>query len=751
MSETEREHMRSWVHRDEPLTAGLFGKVTGKFKEWLHPRGRDGRFIEAHSSVNISEFSDGTGRNFRAEVVDLKPEGIHVQYKDNFGHDIPSPGPEFPNLIPESDITKRVSQSSLSLGHLASDIPTRPVNLLDGPRDVGPGTVLLDKQGRPYIVNGFGDNGSVVITGPAGANMPTAPNKLAKNFQMSPNQNVSVSALNVKGATVKKEGILRNGDTGSMFHVQQLHPDGSATVFGPVRYDVTADKVDAHPSDNPHTYHIPSAELQNKDGSWSVVTSTEGLAQDPKNLMPGTYDITSMNVRGTTLKPDGVLRKKDGTIYHVRGLNPDGSVTAFGPVRYDQTAGKLDAVPSDNPTEFNIPSDRLQKKSGGWSVVTDVKDMQQPQNLMPAAAQTQTMNPSANASTGNLVTDAAGNEIMRVEGDRISGGQLYIPEYHNGQDPVAKFYPDGSMIGPKKSDPSSVSMQEIKSRWDAWAAQNSRPSLAEQGKVHIGSTYGGSDVGVGTQLWDVNPNSRQPTGYTITDIAPDGSATITSNTDGHQVIYPAGDWHLAENYRTSMPSWAQPEPTHPDRTAHIGDTNGGVDVREGDQLWERLPQPDGHNGYTVTYIGGNGAVTVKNNTNGLSTTYPADAPQLRDAFTLTEPDWATTTIPSGMAPARPHGRVKRMSLGGNRTSVQEGSIIKLSRPTNPNAVPSYYEVTYMHSDGGLTVRPVNYQDVGGVPYIGPLSIGGGTQHWDAGLLSEDAYPQAYQVVTPPTA
>ncbi|WP_331025636.1 zeta toxin family protein [Longimicrobium sp.] len=98
--------------------------TAAKWQDWLHPRGKDGRFIEKQSFVNVfaSEnalLSDRTAVRRRAKISDLRPEGAYVAYQDVEGNPIPSDDAAgFPALIPVEQLSTKVSTAPKALAHL---------------------------------------------------------------------------------------------------------------------------------------------------------------------------------------------------------------------------------------------------------------------------------------------------------------------------------------------------------------------------------------------------------------------------------------------------------------------------------------------------------------------------------------------------------------------------------------------------------------------------------------------------------
>jgi hypothetical protein len=112
------------LHDPSVLTAS-------KWQDWLHPRGKDGRFIEKASAVNIfaSEnalLSDRTAVRRRAKITDLRPEGAYVTYYDATNLDEngkptvlpPDDAAGFPALIPVDQLSTKVATAPKEIAHL---------------------------------------------------------------------------------------------------------------------------------------------------------------------------------------------------------------------------------------------------------------------------------------------------------------------------------------------------------------------------------------------------------------------------------------------------------------------------------------------------------------------------------------------------------------------------------------------------------------------------------------------------------
>lgn len=98
--------------------------TASKWQDWLHPRGKDGRFIEKGKFVNVfanpnALLSDKTAVRRRARINELRPEGAYVSYQDIHGAPLePDPAAGFPDLIPVGDLSKKVSTAPQAIAHL---------------------------------------------------------------------------------------------------------------------------------------------------------------------------------------------------------------------------------------------------------------------------------------------------------------------------------------------------------------------------------------------------------------------------------------------------------------------------------------------------------------------------------------------------------------------------------------------------------------------------------------------------------
>ena len=90
--------------------------VAAYWREWLHPRGKDGQFIQKLGAMldifqnPDSRVSDPRAVKRRAKLVSLSPEGARVEYRNARGQVIPAePDAGFPEVIAGDDFTSKVS------------------------------------------------------------------------------------------------------------------------------------------------------------------------------------------------------------------------------------------------------------------------------------------------------------------------------------------------------------------------------------------------------------------------------------------------------------------------------------------------------------------------------------------------------------------------------------------------------------------------------------------------------------------
>jgi hypothetical protein len=106
--------------------------VAGRWQEWLHPRGIDGRFIQKGGMVDVfaGKSDETTLRNpqadrRRAKITELFPQGVQVQYFDTNGKPIPAdPKNGYPSNIPLDQVVTRISSAPNSRARL-SDVSSK--------------------------------------------------------------------------------------------------------------------------------------------------------------------------------------------------------------------------------------------------------------------------------------------------------------------------------------------------------------------------------------------------------------------------------------------------------------------------------------------------------------------------------------------------------------------------------------------------------------------------------------------------
>lgn len=94
-----------------------------RWREWMHPRGRDGRFIHKIGSL-INVFADAGSSTMdrnadkrRAMITRFEPDGVRVAYYNNEGKRVPaSPGKGYPELIPTEEFSRK---AVLAPAHIA--------------------------------------------------------------------------------------------------------------------------------------------------------------------------------------------------------------------------------------------------------------------------------------------------------------------------------------------------------------------------------------------------------------------------------------------------------------------------------------------------------------------------------------------------------------------------------------------------------------------------------------------------------
>lgn len=144
MDEAQRQALRDRVHGTAVTAATAAPKTSVKtsssgsstapksnvkWQEDLHPRGVNGQFISADSTVNVYNHlnnANSSSRKYTAQVVSITKKGMRVRYVDAKGHPVKSPGREFPTFIPASQVKNRVERVSDTAVHIG---PTQTNNI----------------------------------------------------------------------------------------------------------------------------------------------------------------------------------------------------------------------------------------------------------------------------------------------------------------------------------------------------------------------------------------------------------------------------------------------------------------------------------------------------------------------------------------------------------------------------------------------------------------------------------------------
>jgi predicted ABC-type ATPase len=109
MTVAARAELRMRAHG---LTAGkVLHDLKSAFQEWMHPRGKDGKFIDKGASVNVDEpgsRGDG-GKVRRGTITDLTERGPEVKFID---------GNKETELIPLADVAQRLTAAPPSVARI---------------------------------------------------------------------------------------------------------------------------------------------------------------------------------------------------------------------------------------------------------------------------------------------------------------------------------------------------------------------------------------------------------------------------------------------------------------------------------------------------------------------------------------------------------------------------------------------------------------------------------------------------------
>lgn len=101
--------------------------LAANWKAWLHPRGKDGRWLEKLSMVDIfssskSRLNDPKAIKRRAKIMDLTERGARVAYYSPTGQSLrPDPDAGFPDVIPADEIYTKVAKAQKPVARLDFD------------------------------------------------------------------------------------------------------------------------------------------------------------------------------------------------------------------------------------------------------------------------------------------------------------------------------------------------------------------------------------------------------------------------------------------------------------------------------------------------------------------------------------------------------------------------------------------------------------------------------------------------------
>ncbi|MGV1079727.1 MAG: hypothetical protein ACOYD1_07725 [Candidatus Nanopelagicales bacterium] len=98
------------------------------WKEWLHPRSKDGGFIDkAGAALNVyadptAGLNDPNAVRRRGKVVKLSENGVHIEYRDAEGNVVPpDPDAGFPEMVPITEFKDKVSRAPRPIARLDLD------------------------------------------------------------------------------------------------------------------------------------------------------------------------------------------------------------------------------------------------------------------------------------------------------------------------------------------------------------------------------------------------------------------------------------------------------------------------------------------------------------------------------------------------------------------------------------------------------------------------------------------------------
>lgn len=96
------------------VVAAPKGRGRRRFSDWLHPHGKDGKFIETGGMVNVDQPG---GRTRRGKITKLTEVGPQVQYRDD----------NRTETIPLSQVSERMTQVAPPLARVSDDSRNRIV------------------------------------------------------------------------------------------------------------------------------------------------------------------------------------------------------------------------------------------------------------------------------------------------------------------------------------------------------------------------------------------------------------------------------------------------------------------------------------------------------------------------------------------------------------------------------------------------------------------------------------------------
>lgn len=151
-----------WFQGNGPLTAARYGRLPA-WQSWLHPRGKDGRFIQSGSMINVfgdpgASIRDPYARRRRAKVERLSPDGIHVSYRDGQGNVMAAdPMHGYPEVIPTEFSRRKISAAPTRVARLKGN--SGPISAEqeydngEGFARDSQGKVILNEAGKPVMTS----------------------------------------------------------------------------------------------------------------------------------------------------------------------------------------------------------------------------------------------------------------------------------------------------------------------------------------------------------------------------------------------------------------------------------------------------------------------------------------------------------------------------------------------------------------------------------------------------------------------